>query len=399
VIYLRVPKLSLVFAVVLAFDIAASAAAADTLPVAAPATPSAGTSTPDKAIDGKYYLIWQVAAQKVEAGAEVAIEPLLLTNGDRFVFAYDFCRQEHMKTPASRGHWRPMGYAPDVTIDPNTVAKDDLVFLKKYCAYKPVVFSAETIWVRNEFGIELKLDSIVFPAPPVESWQTERIVAPYLPGSGTAKILGVESGVSGSSPLAIARSPMGFLMSRQKALLQSLAPFTGASDTVPPQVLKDFEKFQGKFVLGQPLPKELLICGSLSPKGTPHYDWVRPDTSVPKEKTQTVSRWVADVDDDGKPDLLIREHEFFELKNNTLQKERLDTIRVFLSDGGEFCKLITASPVRNYIVQLVQINNCWSVLLSGPTGLNQAFSISALSAKSPRACPERWSIKYYENTH
>lgn len=199
-------------------------------PIAPGATTPAAATKAGNTTDGKYYLIWRVTAPKVEVGAEVEVEPAFFTNGEKIVFAWDYCRQryvreskpKHIPVPYIRGPQKILD--PDYVLEPNEVG-EDLSAVHDYCDYKNVLLDGSRFVLLENHGVRLKIGSVRFDAPPQKSWFRKRYYEPFFPNTGQAKITRLESRPPDKFPAAMGmQQGFGFLMSSNVSILEALVP-------------------------------------------------------------------------------------------------------------------------------------------------------------------------------
>ena len=87
---------------------------------------------------GTFHLVYLVSAEKLEVGAKVFVEPLFFTNGERIVFAYNYCRQYFAKKYNIKKQY--VSFPVEEKLDQKLIA-DSLKPIHHYCEGDNVSFN------------------------------------------------------------------------------------------------------------------------------------------------------------------------------------------------------------------------------------------------------------------
>jgi hypothetical protein len=350
VINARISRLTLVFAVVLTSGIPASAAAADAPAVPAPATPPTGASAPDKPTDGKYYLIWRVTAPKVEVGAEVEVEPAFFTNGEKIVFAWDYCRQYYLNTHKPKFIPISYKYEPDYVVNPQDIA-ENLESVHRYCEYQPVRLEGTHYVLLNNHGARFGIGDITFEAPVLEGRYERAFWPPIFPKSGRATITKIEIGVSEQLPAAkAAAQSYGFLMSSNAKLLERLVPVSRSTREQIEQFDVRLNYYLDLRQEGKRTNPPADDCRRYAPEGYARELFRFEPARI--QRPQVLDQFFVDFDADGNADMLA-----------WVQEKRSDsTLRIFLATGYDVCAVYRKGgnpSAFSYPVLLAHIGECY----------------------------------------
>lgn len=349
-----------------------------------------------KTEEGKYYLIYEVTVEKLVVGAAVTVEPFLLTDGERFVFAYDYCRQQYLRDhkPARA----PYRYAPADTLDSQKVVTEDLAILKDYCAYRPVTLAGTPYRVRNAEGVELKLKGVAFEAPPLEDWYRRRLFPPLLPKAGKGEIIEIRPAPSAQKRLA-SEGQSVFLMSRDSSILDRVAPTSKVDEASREALLKRLEVFHDKFVVGKTIPAEAAECRSRDPEGVARFGWTPFEQYPLKARPHVAPISIGDFDGDSVPDFLVREFDTFEKAGNIKGIFELEMYRVVHGNGVITCVLQRKAHPPSSNFSALHVGSCRYIALSG--NLNDTgYAMYLFPISEPSgACKKHFNSKLYEKVN
>lgn len=284
--------------------------------VARAEAPATSPSAAEKSTDGKYYLIWRVTAPKVEVGAEVEVEPAFFTNGEKIVFAWDYCRAHFPKQNY------PVGDPEERkrTLDPKLADSTDRRDLEPYCRLENTVLDVTSFLILDNTGARLTLSKAIYTPPDFRTPKSEEF---------RATITGIDGKVPPKlAPAIEAKQPYVFLMARNHTVLRRLVPVTTNVDPAQAQALLNrHEQYLAKRqeIGAEAVAKE--ECGSVWPAMYKGWENWR----VRGNKQASVAEgFYVDVDADGNLDLVSR---FIE------EPLRTSMTRLFLGNGSEECIL------------------------------------------------------------
>lgn len=190
-------------------------------------------ATPKDPGEGKFHLVYLVAAVDLKPGSKVTVDPIFFTDGKRVVNFHDFCRNQE----------KPLN-SEKVTTDQKII--------EDYCARKTFTSDPREYHTLNNHGQQVTLGPIEFKV---------RDVAP-----GNQEVMMGQSAVSSFTPGSI-RPPKWlrkdgapeyfFLLSRDKRVLEKIVPVFRAPDSEVQALVGralEFSKLaKGKIAGGPPL--------------------------------------------------------------------------------------------------------------------------------------------------
>ncbi len=189
-------------------------------------------ATPKESGEGKFHLVYLVAAVDLKPGAKVTVDPVFFTDGSRVVNFHDFCRDKIEPLKPSQ-------------------ITDDLAFIKNYCGNKTFTIDLKGLRALNNHGQQVTLNSVEFKV---------HDTAP-----GNQKVMMGQSSVSGfksgsTTPPQWLRNDGApeyfFLLSKDRQVLEKLVPVSRATD-IEVQALVEralgFSKLARGKIAGPPL--------------------------------------------------------------------------------------------------------------------------------------------------
>ncbi|MGH8604459.1 MAG: hypothetical protein ACREXR_17265, partial [Gammaproteobacteria bacterium] len=120
-----------------------------------------GAATTSGAEQGKFHLVYRVIAPKVEQGAQVEVEPALITDGDWLVFAYDYCRHHYPQQNYSAGRDKH-----EQRIEKKEITSEDQITLERYCERAPFTLKGNEFSVLDNARVRLSLSDPVYDGSP-----------------------------------------------------------------------------------------------------------------------------------------------------------------------------------------------------------------------------------------
>jgi hypothetical protein len=341
------------------------------LNVAFPETPSANA---DKPTDVKYYLIWQVTAPKIEVGAEVRVEPLVLTNGSEFVFVYDFCRQRFLDAHPDHRARRFYNVNVSARLNPEQFGEGTKA-LFEYCDGRPITLDGPSYHLRNNHGFSIGIGQVRFSL--LEEWVRKAYRDPVFPDNGKGMITKIQGTVAPQYPAAVlAKQPYIFLMSRNAPLLNRIVPSPQPTTQEQSSLQVQLDRYRELRAKGGPTDPPVNTCkswedGTLVTRFMGRDDHLRAPKPLPVypnlEPPPIADLFFDDLDRDGKMDLvaMLRESQLnasdrsFDKKLSPLLRVSQGVVRVFYGNGKERC------PLRYYSITsasrpaiLVKLGSC-----------------------------------------
>lgn len=272
------------------------------------------------ASEGKFHLVYRVIAPKIEIGAEVEVEPALITDGDQIVFAYDYCRHHY---PAQ--NYRPGRRAHEERVEPMQVAREDQIDLQHYCQRQPFRLAEKQLTAVDNTGARLTLGKVNY-AP-----LTLDVNQQWAPEPFTATIIATDGRVAEKLPAAKEeKQPYVFLMSRNRELLNRVVPVAIPGEAQKAALLTRLEQYKARRQATDPTAAKE-ECETYVPNYRDTWG------VVPKTPPAIAELTYLDIDGDGQVDLLARPVE---------DRTRQAMMRLYHSDATDQCLLRNRDPNR-----------------------------------------------------
>jgi hypothetical protein len=322
-----------------------------------------------------------VTAAAVAVGAEVDIEPGLLTDGVRIVFAFDYCRRHY---PEQNGTVRRQH---EEQVAKEKVAPQDRADLERYCKGKEFSLTGAQYTVRDNSGVSLTLSDAQFT--PL-GWAHPGYARPE---RFAAKITRIEGTLPEKLPLAQqARQPYVFLMSRNRALLERMVPVARPTHKEKKTLLDRLEQYKQKRRKEDPFGREER-CGlyvydgqAAKPYDASKTIWLRKLSDEPLSTAETI---FTDVDNDGRSDLVAN---LSELGDYTM-------VRVYPAKHVESCALkmndLNRSPIFRPII-IIKTRDCVYAYGNRYEQAVNSYQRIALLRGSPEVCRHHNVLRFYE---
>ncbi len=175
----------------------------------------------------KFHLVYLVAADagRYQAGREVVVEPLFFTNGEKFIFVYDYCRQVMEK----KFQWRyERHHKGPHLLRLDEIDDGDREITFSYCDNKSFSLNGDRFYSLNNRGESIKLGKIDFEFSGDGS-HDRFIIPPTLPKTGRAKVLDFLGKAQDSKDIS-APSFEFFFVGKNEELLKKVLPFWSVND-------------------------------------------------------------------------------------------------------------------------------------------------------------------------
>ncbi len=336
---------------------------------------------PKEKTDGKFHLIYRVIAPKVEVGAEVEIEPALITDGNRIYFAWDFCRWHY---PERNYNPKARSNVKEDHLDRKLLSPADQGELQHYCRREEFTIRASGFSVIDNDSVRLTLNDATMTPIQVSS---HAIPGGYIPGRVTTTISRVTGVVKLKLPPAAEdKQPYVFLMSRNTTLLEKVVVRTLSpklEETAP--LLAHLEQYKERRRVTDPKATGDL-CKTYVPEDSQRSSW----QAVSRTTPTAAEVFFTDVDGDGTKDLIVRLVE---------DPTRLAMTRIYYGSGTEECVLRNQDGNRNSPIYrpltLLRTSSCFYVFTQISTYENPNVNLVRL-AGSPERCNSVESYKFHE---
>lgn len=195
----------------------------------------------------KFDLVFLVGVDGAELkpGVEVFVEPIFFTDGKKFIFVYDYCRQVMEKKFRTKF---PRMYKGPYLLRLAEIAEGDREFASSYCDNKSVSLDGDRYALFNNRAESIKLEKIDYLfSGDEEGTHNKFIVPPTLPKIGRAKVLNFSG--TAQQPGAPAATFKFFFMARDKELLREMVPSWGTNGQAEAPLLQQAiaygEKYKG----------------------------------------------------------------------------------------------------------------------------------------------------------
>lgn len=338
-------------------------------------------STPKDPGEGKFHLIYRVIAPKVEVGAEVEIEPALITDGNRIFFAWDYCRWHY---PERNYNYKARYNVKEDRLDRKLVSSADQIDLQHYCRREKYTIRASGFSAIDNDRVHLALNDAVMV--PIQH-NSHAVPGGYLPGRITTTISRVTGTVKPKLPPAAEdKQPYVFLMSRNTTLLEKvvLRTLTPKPEEVAP-LLARLEQYKERRRVSDPKATSDL-CKTYVPDDSQRSSWQAVSRTIPT----AAEVFYTDVDGDGTKDLIVRLVE---------DPTRLAMTRIYYGSGTEECVLRNQDGNRNSPIYrpltLLRTSSCFYVFTQTSTYENPNMNLVRLGG-SPERCNAVESYKFHE---
>lgn len=331
--------------------------------------------------EGKFHLIYRVIVPSVETGAEARIEPALLTNGDRIVFAWDYCRWEY---PKKNYNYKAAFNENEDRLDRNYITVADQADLEHYCQGETYNLRGAEFSVLDNAGVRLTIGDATFVAAHVKG---EGVQRRGIPERFHAPIQRIDGTVAAKLPAALEdKQPYVFVMSRNRTLLEQIVVQTATPK--PPEaavLLARLEQYKARRQASDPKAANEQ-CETYVPHRTQRASW-QAISGTPLAMGEIL---YTDLDGDGRTELIVRLVE---------DPKRLAMTRVYDSKGTEHCVLRNEdgnmnSPIYRPLT-LFKTNSCVYAFTQTSTYQNPNMNLIPLTG-SPKTCLTAESYRFHE---
>ncbi len=280
---------------------------------------------PKEKTEGKFHLLYRVIAPKVEVGAEVEIEPALITDGNRIYFAWDFCRW----------HYPERNYDPKARynvkedrLDRKLVSAADQADLQRYCRHETYKIRGSEFLAIDNDGVQVSLIEATF----VPIHNDSSVPGGIVPDRFTASIARMVGTPKPKLSMAAAdNQPYVFLMSRNHVFLENMvmrAAMPRPEEAV--SLLARLERYKER--------RRVSDQSGINEECAMYWPQRRGLHARSGKPLELVELFYYDLDGDGKQDLVAR---FIE------DSKWLAMARVLNSGGSERCLLRNGDGNRN----------------------------------------------------
>lgn len=310
--------------------------------------------------DGKFHLVYLVSTDKVEVGAKAYVEPLFFTDGKRLVFAYDYCRQYYQrqrKKPETAFPYVRIG--KEDLIYPGQIASD-LNTVHLYCNNKNLNIDLSKYVVRDNTGLRLDLSNVTF-----EHKVTERSpgpgspLPPVFPERGTATIRTVNDVPAFMPEVTIENGQQHFfLASDSTAILDRIAPAVKIREEELRALKNHYQNYVQRRMSAprsNELFKECNFGYPFNPKG-----FLQGRGPLKLESVSLLASAVADLDQDGRPDVIVslREDGLFERSGGHVRGSTTE-IRMVFGNGHSKCYVWSPGIPKESFPTLLPLAFIW----------------------------------------
>lgn len=178
----------------------------------------------EPAMAKKFDLVFLVGVDGAELkpGVEVFVEPIFFTDGKKFIFVYDYCRQIMEKKFRTKF---PPEYKGPYLLRLAEIDEGDRQFTSSYCDNKSVSLNGDHYALLNNRAESIKLEKIdySFSGEEEEGTHNRFIIPPTLPNIGRAKVLNF-SGTAQQPGASAAPAFKFFFMAKNEELLRQILP-------------------------------------------------------------------------------------------------------------------------------------------------------------------------------